>query len=99
MTNRDFYTAILNANVEDELKAFAQEALQKLDHTNELRRAHMAEKNAEKEAARGPIREAILECVTAEPKTATRLAWRLSRRRFRLFCAGLLRMARLRRFL
>lgn len=73
MTNRDFYTAILNANVEDELKAFAQDALQKLDHTNELRRAHMAEKNAEKEAARGPIREAILECVTAEPKTATML--------------------------
>lgn len=73
MTNRDFYTAIVNANINDELTAFAQDALEKLDHTNELRRAANVKKAAAKEEERQPRRQAIFDVLTTEPKTATTL--------------------------
>lgn len=73
MTNREFYTAIVNANVSEEITAFAQEAIAKLDHTNELRKVATAKKALEKEAERAPIREAIVNCINETPKTATTL--------------------------
>lgn len=73
MTNREFYEAIIKENVNDELTAFAEAALAKLDHTNELRKASVAKKALEREAERAPIRDAIVACVTDEPKTATTL--------------------------
>lgn len=73
MTNREFYEAIINANVNEDLTTFAQSALERLDHTNELRKAATAKKALEKEATRAPIREAIANMITAEPKTATML--------------------------
>lgn len=38
MTNRDFYTAVINANVSAELTDFARSAIEKLDHKNETRK-------------------------------------------------------------
>lgn len=38
MTNRDFYTAIANGTMTDEIKAFAVSALAKIDSKNEKRR-------------------------------------------------------------
>lgn len=38
MTNRDFYTAVINANVSVELTDFAKSAIEKLDHKNETRK-------------------------------------------------------------
>ena len=38
MTNRDFYTAVINANVSAELTDFAKSAIEKLDHKNETRK-------------------------------------------------------------
>lgn len=73
MTNREFYEAIINANVNEELTTFAQNAIAALDHTNEMRRARSAEKAVAKEAERAPIREAVLNAVATEPKTATML--------------------------
>ncbi len=73
MTNREFYTAIINANINDELTAFAEAGLEKLDHTNEVRKVSAAKKAVEREAERAPIREAIVACITDEPKTATTL--------------------------
>ena len=73
MTNRDFYNAIMNADVNEELKAFAADALQKMDDTNEVRRAKQVEKATEKEAAKAPLRQALVDVMTAEPKTATML--------------------------
>ena len=73
MTNREFLTAIIAANINDELTAYAQDGLGKLDHTNELRKVSAAKKSAEKEANRVPIRAAIMSCITDEPKTATTL--------------------------
>ena len=73
MTYREFYEAVINANINDDLTAQAQAFIEKLDHTNELRKAATAKKAIEKEATKAPIREAIVACITDEPKTATTL--------------------------
>lgn len=73
MTNREFYQAIVNGNITDEVIAHANDAIVALDTTNEKRRAKAAEKAVEKEAERAPIREAILNAMTSEPMTATSL--------------------------
>ena len=73
MTNREFYEAVVAAQINDELTQFATEAIAKLDHTNELRKQKNAEKAIEKEAEKAPIREAILAVITEEPKTASTL--------------------------
>ena len=73
MTQREFLTEVINAELNDELTAFAENALETLDAQNAKRREKMAEKANEKEAERAPIREAILAVVTDEPKTASTL--------------------------
>lgn len=73
MTNREFYKSVIEANVNEDLTAFAQEAIEKLDATNAKRAEKAAEKAVEKEAVKAPIRAAILACITAEAKTATTL--------------------------
>ena len=73
MTNREFYQAVINANINDELTAFATAGIEKLDHTNSLRKDATAKKAQEKEAERAPIRDAIMAVMTTEPKTATTL--------------------------
>lgn len=73
MTNREFYNAVIEGNVTDEMIEFARDAVAQLDATNEKRRAKVAEKAAEKAAEKEPLRQAIFACVTDEPKTATML--------------------------
>lgn len=73
MNTREFFQNIAKGQMNDEMMQFAVDQLQKLDHTNEVRRQKNAEKAAEKEAERAPLREAILSVITAEPKTATTL--------------------------
>lgn len=75
MTNREFYEKIvaLREVVGDELADKAVAEIAKLDGVNEKRREATAKKSAEKEAERAPIREAIVACITKEPKTATML--------------------------
>jgi predicted transcriptional regulator len=41
MTNRDFYTAVINANINDELTNFAKSEIAKLDARNDKRRNTM----------------------------------------------------------
>lgn len=41
MTNRDFYTAVINANINDELTDFAKSEIAKLDARNDKRRNTM----------------------------------------------------------
>jgi hypothetical protein len=55
MTNREFYTAIVNSNVSDELKAFATDAIAKLDARNAKRASKPSKKSLENE----PIKESI----------------------------------------
>ena len=79
MTNRDFYNAVIDfETLTDEQKLecieHAKAEINKLDATNEKRKATTALKAQEKEAERAPIREAIVACLDAETaKTATTL--------------------------
>lgn len=70
MTNRDFYTAVINAAINDELTNFATEAIEKLDKAN----ARKAEKLAEKRAEEQPLYDALVACLTETPQTASDLA-------------------------
>lgn len=47
MTKRDFYEAIIKANVADEVKAFAEKAIVDLNAKNSARAVKAAEKRAE----------------------------------------------------
>lgn len=71
MTNREFYTAIVEAQINDEVTAFAEAAIAKLDATNEKRR------NTPSKAAveNAPLVEKLVtEILDAEPKTASDVA-------------------------
>ncbi len=71
MTRRDFFTAIMNAeNLSDELRAFAQASLEKLDETN----AKRAAKPSKAAIENAPLIEQIVEMLGDEPKTASDLA-------------------------
>ena len=62
MTNRDFYTAIIdNPNVADDLKAFAQAEIDKLDARNDKRKNTQTKTQKENES----VMNAILEYLTA----------------------------------
>jgi hypothetical protein len=73
MTQREFYEAIIAANVNEEITEFATKSIETLDKRNETRREKAAEKAVAKEAEKAPIREAVLAVITAEPKTASTL--------------------------
>lgn len=73
MLKREFYEAVANGITNDEVKTAAREALEQLNHSNELRRAAAAKKAVEKEAERAPIRQAIVNVLTKDPKTASML--------------------------
>ena len=47
MTNREFFTAIANSDLNDELKAFATEAIAKLDERNAKRASKPSKKSLE----------------------------------------------------
>ena len=76
MKTREFYEAIINGTeINDELRAFAAEAIEKMDAQGVARRAKQAEKAAEKQAAKAPLRDALFEVMgdVNEPKTASML--------------------------
>lgn len=70
MTNRDFYTAIVNSDLNDELKAFATEAIAKLDARN-AKRASTPSKTQKENA---PLIAKVATLLTSEPKLASELA-------------------------
>ena len=59
MTKRDFYNAIINSNVSDELKEFSQAEIEKLDNRNKKR----SSKPSKAAIANAPIKTAILDYV------------------------------------
>ena len=70
MTNREFYTAIVNSDLNDELKAFASESIAKLNARN-AKRASTPSKTQKENA---PLIEKIASLLTSEPKLASELA-------------------------
>lgn len=70
MTNRDFYNAVINANINEEMTSFATEAIAKLDERN----AKRASKESKTQIANKPIIEAISRVLTDEPMLASKIA-------------------------
>ena len=70
MTNREFYTAVIADTQNEELKAFATEAIAKLDERN----AKRASKPSKTQIANEPIIKAITEVLTSEPMLASKIA-------------------------
>lgn len=70
MTNREFYTAIVNANISDEITAHASAAIEKLDNALEARK----NKPSKKATENAPILEALTNALTIEPKITAVLA-------------------------
>ena len=55
MTNRDFYNAVINGNVNDEVITFAKEAIEKMNARNEARKGKVSGKAKENLAKRFEI--------------------------------------------
>lgn len=67
MTNREFYTAITNGTINDEVKAFANEAIVKLDNRN----ANRSAKPSKTQQENAPIKQALLDHLTTTKGTFT----------------------------
>lgn len=67
MTKREFYKAIANGQITDELMNFAIELIARMDEANVKRKSTPSKKQKENEA----IKTKILEHLDTEPKTAT----------------------------
>ena len=73
MTNREFYTAVSNGAMNDELMAKAAELLEKMNETNAKRAQKVLEKKQAAEDEKAPIREALLNAMGDEGMTASQL--------------------------
>lgn len=69
MTNREFFNAIINANVSDELTAHATAELAKLDKRNAQRSSKPSKTQLENE----PIKAHLLEILAVKPMTASEI--------------------------
>ncbi len=70
MTNREFYNAIIEANVSEEITSYATAQIEKLDECNARRRSSKSPKQIESLE----LAERIYEALTSEPKTAKEIA-------------------------
>lgn len=73
MTNREFYTAISNGEMNDELMAKATELIEKMSEANAKRAQKVLEKKQAAEDEKAPIREALLNAMGDEAMTASQL--------------------------
>lgn len=73
MTNRKFYTAISNGEMNDELMAKATELIEKMDEANAKRAKKVLEKKQAAEDEKAPVREALLNAMGDEGMTAAQL--------------------------
>lgn len=60
MTNREFYNAIINGTMNEEIQNFAKEAIQKMDERNEKRTSTPSKTSIEN----APIKKKIVEFIT-----------------------------------
>ena len=71
MTKREMYVAIVNGEMNDEVKAMAAELLEGMDASNAKRKEKADEKRAEKLKAEAELVDAIVEFLGDEFVTAT----------------------------
>lgn len=70
MTNREFYTMVINGTINEDVITHATESLTKLDERNAKRASKPSKRSVENE----PIKAKILEVLTTEPKVASEVA-------------------------
>ena len=71
MTKREFYVAVSNGEMDEELMEYATAEIEKMDAANEKRK----EKTSKKAEENQPLIDRIVnEILTTEPKTATDIA-------------------------
>ena len=70
MTQREFFTAIVNSDLNDELKAFATESIAKLDARNAKRASTPSKKSLEN----APIKDSIAEFLADGSHLASEIA-------------------------
>jgi len=70
MTNREFYTAIVNGTINEDVIAHASSAIEKLDERNAKRASKPSKRSIENES----VKAKILEVLTSEPKVASEVA-------------------------
>lgn len=70
MTNREFFNAVINGTITEEMVAHAHGEIAKLDERNRKR----AETPSKTQIANEPIIKAIAEVLTNEPKLASEIA-------------------------
>lgn len=70
MTQREFYNAVINGTITEDMVTFATEAIEKLD----VRNAKRAERPSKTQIANAPIIEAISRVLTDEPMLASKIA-------------------------
>ena len=73
MTIREFYTAISNGEMNDELMVKATELIVKMHETNAKRAQKVLEKKQAAEDEKAPIRKALLDAMGDEGMTASQL--------------------------
>ena len=73
MANREFYTAISNGEMNDELMAKATELIEKMNDANAKRAQKVLEKKQASEDEKAPIRKALLDVMGDEAMTASQL--------------------------
>ena len=71
MTKREFFTAVMNGEIDEQVKLFASEEIEKMEAANEKRRNTLSKKAQENQPLLRRITDEIL---TDEPKTATDVA-------------------------
>ena len=94
MTNREFFTAISTAPVADEIKAFALDAIAKLDARNEKR----SSKPSKTAIANEPIKASIVEYVTAHanaPASDIAVACEISTQKASALCVQMVKEGKL----
>lgn len=74
MTNREFYNAIVNSNITDEVIAHASEAIEKLDKALENRKNKTSPKEKEKAAENAKFDETVIGILTNEPQIEADIA-------------------------
>lgn len=70
MTNREFYTNVMNGTINEEVIAKATELIEKMDNANAARR----EKVSKKAEANAPLVDQVVAMLGDEPLTATDIA-------------------------
>lgn len=70
MTQREFYNAVINGTITEEMITFATESIEKLD----IRNAKRSERESKTQIANKPIIEAISRVLTDEPMLASKIA-------------------------